>query len=447
MSGGLFAKMPKGIPYIIGNEVAERFSFYGMKAILTVYMTKHLLDSAGEPAYMSDNEASYWVHIFAATNYFLPLLGSILSDVFLGKYKTIILLSIVYCLGHLAMAMDTTQTGLAIGLTLIAIGAGGIKPCVSAHVGDQFTEDNEHLFDKIYSFFYFAINVGATLSSLCIPLLLKHYGPHVAFGVPGFLMLLATIIFWLGKNKYISIKPSGWKAYWKELSGPLGRKALVNLIPIYLLISVFWSLFEQTATSWVIQADKMDRVVNLGFTQFELLPSQLQSFNPFFILIFIPLFSLAIYPLIKRFFNITSMQKIWIGMVLSSLSFVMLAIAESKLGAGEHPSIIWHVWAYMFLTAGEIMISITALEFAYTQSPNKLKSFVMSFYLLSISLGNIIAALVNWFIQSEDGSNKLAGASYFWFFVILVLVAAFLLMLISRFYREETFIQPKEMRE
>ncbi len=438
--------MPSGIPYIIGNEVAERFSYYGMKGILVIFMTKYLLDSNGQSAPMSESDASQWVYWFGAANYILPLFGSFLADIFIGKYRTIIWLSIVYCLGHLALALNETQTGLAIGLGLIALGSGGIKPCVSAHVGDQFDESNKSLLDKIYFYFYFAINLGAVVSGLLIPVLLSKFGPHVAFGLPGFLMLIATIVFYLGRKDYIAIKPGG-SDYFKELFSSEGLRAVGYLVPIFACTAVFWSLFEQTATSWIIQADKMDLNVNLGFVQFEFLPSQLYAMNPFLILVVIPLFSFLIYPAVEKVWKISPFQKLWIGMIVSAMSFVLLALVETKLGLGEKPSLIWHFWAYVFLTSGEVMISITSLEIAYKQSPPRLKSLFMSFYLASISLGNVIAAGINWFIQNPDGTSKLAGASYFWFFVYLVLGAAVLLAVISLFYKEQEFIQPEELRE
>ena len=121
-------KMPRGIPYIIGNELAERFSFYGMKCILVVFMTKYLMDSDANLNPMSDGEATYWYHVFTSAVYYTPILGAIISDAFLGKYRTILILSAVYCLGHLTLAIDETRYGLALGLTLISVGAGGIKP-------------------------------------------------------------------------------------------------------------------------------------------------------------------------------------------------------------------------------------------------------------------------------------------------------------------------------
>ena len=182
-------KVPSGIPYIIGNELAERFSFYGMKSILFVFMTQHLMSSDGAPAYLTETEAREYVGWFVAGAYCFPILGAIVSDAVIGKYLTIILLSMVYCTGHLFMAfidlpsplLQATlepQTFMMLGLMLIAVGSGGIKPCVSAHVGDQFGERNQHLLSKVFGWFYFSINLGAFASYLLTPILLARYGPR-----------------------------------------------------------------------------------------------------------------------------------------------------------------------------------------------------------------------------------------------------------------------------
>ena len=261
-------KMPKGIIYIVGNEAAERFSYYGMRTILVIFMTKYLLDSQGNEVFMTETQAKTWFHTFAGFVYFFPLLGALISDIFWGKYKTIITLSIVYCLGHLSLAfMDISVTAsilepkiwLAIGLGLISIGSGGIKPCVSAHVGDQFDESKKELLDKVFGLFYFAINFGSFFSTLMTPWLLKHYGPSVAFGVPGFLMFIATLVFYLGRREFVAMPPVGWSVYEKEFVGsrgfwnsirtgslPRGLKALLKLSGIYFFIAFFWSLFDQT---------------------------------------------------------------------------------------------------------------------------------------------------------------------------------------------------------
>lgn len=164
--------MPPGIPFIVGNEAAERFSFYGMKTILVVFMTQYLLLSTGRPDLMNETEARESMHLFVASAYFFPILGGIIADAFLGKYLTILILSLVYCGGHLCLAlMDMPESMLAhtmeprgwllAGLALIAIGSGGIKPCVSAHVGDQFGQSNRHLLQRVFGWFYFAINFGS----------------------------------------------------------------------------------------------------------------------------------------------------------------------------------------------------------------------------------------------------------------------------------------------
>ncbi|HBJ33696.1 MAG TPA: MFS transporter [Planctomycetaceae bacterium] len=427
---------PPGIPYIVGNEAAERFSFYGMKAILTVFMTQYLLGRDGELAVMSDATAKFWVHTFVMAAYFTPLLGAFLADWLLGKYRTIILLSVIYCFGHLALALDETRMGLAVGLSLIALGTGAIKPCVSAHVGDQFGGRNQHLLEKVFGWFYFAINLGAFLSTVLTPLLLDWYGPQIAFGVPGVLMALATILFWMGRKDFAHIPPRGVAVFRDAFTGE-GRQAILGLVPIYILVAVFWSLFDQTASAWVLQAESMNAQV-LGIS---ILPSQVQAANPLLILLMIPLFSYVVYPLLGRVFTVTPLRKIGLGMFLTVPAFSISALIEQNIQDGGSPSILWQVLAYVVLTAAEIMVSITCLEFSYTQAPNSIKSIVMSIFLLSVSLGNFITAGVNKIIENSDGTSKLPGASYYWFFTGLMVVAAVLFIAVALKYRGKSHCQ------
>ncbi|MBX7041584.1 MAG: POT family MFS transporter [Ignavibacteria bacterium] len=443
MAAEVTNKYPRGIPYIIGNELAERFSYYGMRGILVVFMTQYLM-SQGQTAPMTENEATKWYHVFSMANYFFPIIGAIISDVLWGKYKTIITLSIVYVLGHVALAIDESRIGLSIGLTLIAIGAGGIKPCVSAHVGDQFEDKNKHLIEKMFGYFYFSINLGAAVSTLLTPVLLDKYGPHVAFGVPGLLMLIATIVFWMGRKVFIAIPPVGWEAYKKDIFSEKGKKAIINLSIMYIFIAVFWSLFDQTGSSWVLQAEKMDKWVDLGFVKFELLASQIQAINPLLIMIFIPLFTSVLYPAAGKFMRMTSLKKIIIGMFFAGLSFAILAVAESIIASGGTPSILWQFWAYVILTAGEVMVSITGLEFSYTQAPNSMKSFIMGLWFLSVSLGNGFTAIVNQLIVNPDGTYKLDSTEYFWFFAIVMAVTAVLFIFVASRYKEENYIQTRD---
>jgi len=430
------AGFPPGIPYIIGNEAAERFSFYGMKAILIVFMTQYLMGSGGVRDTMNDEQAKFWYHTFVMVAYFTPLLGALLADWWLGKYRTIIYLSILYCLGHLALAVDETRVGLALGLGLIALGTGAIKPCVSAHVGDQFGVNNKHLLEKVYGWFYISINLGAFASTLLTPLLLDWYGPSIAFGVPGVLMAVALILFWMGRNDFAHIPPSGSRVFRDAFTGS-GLRAIIALTPIYILIAMFWSLFDQTGSAWVLQAEAMDKEI-FGIT---VLSSQIQAANPFLILILVPLFSYIFYPMIHRVFPLTPLRKIGMGMFLTIVAFSVSALIEQSIQDGGKPNIAWQVVAYIILTAAEVMVSITCLEFSYTQAPNSIKSIVMSLYLLSVSLGNFITAGVNAVIQNADGTSKLPGASYYWFFTAMMTVAAIMFVAVALKYRGRSYSQ------
>ena len=510
--------MPPGIPYIVGNEAAERFSFYGMKTILVVFMTQFLHATAGGPDFMTEPESREWMHLFVASAYFFPILGGIVADAFLGKYLTILVLSVVYCLGHLCLAlMDMPQPLLAAtlsprgwllaGLALVAIGSGGIKPCVSAHVGDQFGHSNRHLLERVFGWFYFAINLGSFFSTLLTPWLLKHHGPGWAFGVPGILMAVATLVFWLGRHRFIHVPPRGGR-YFAETFGPEGLAAILKLVPLYLLVAVFWSLYDQSGGAWVQQAQQMDR----RFLGVEWLESQIQAVNPLLVLLFIPLFSLVVYPAAARLVTLTPLRKILCGFLLTVVAFAITAHAqrlidaeadrfrglvtplaaggdvdpaateavmrtaglnaaadavrtagdaipvEPLVGAGivvrrdgtrlaaRWPSVGWQLLAYVVITAAEILVSITCLEFSYTQAPPQMKSLVMSLYLLSISLGNLFTALVNAWAQDAAGTTRLAGAAYYWFFCGCMAVATLLLVPLLFTYRPREYLQDEAAR-
>lgn len=428
-------RMPPGIPYIISNEAAERFSFYGMKTILAIFMTNYLADEAGSPDLMNEGQATVWVHSFVTAVYFTPLIGSFLADAFWGKYKTIIGLSIVYCLGHLALALDETRLGLTLGLSLIAIGAGGIKGCVSAHVGDQFGKGNSGLLEKVYGWFYLSINLGAFASTLLTPWLLDQYGPGVAFGVPGLLMLVATLAFWAGRNEFAHVPARGME-FIRETFSALGLKTIGKLMVIYVMVAMFWALFDQTASKWVFQAEQMDR----HFMGVEWLSSQIQAVNPALILILIPLLSWFGYPAINRFFPLTPLRKIGMGFFIVVPSFLIPAWIEYRIGLGETPGIVWQLLAYLLLTLAEVMISVTCLEFSYTQAPRTMKSLVFGLFMASIALGNLFTSLVNVFILNEDGSSKLDGPDYYLFFAGAMFVTALIFVPVSMAYREKTYL-------
>ncbi len=249
-------RYPGGIPFIVGNEGAERFSYYGMRAILYIYLTALYVQLAekgmvpqGEGA--AEAYSTEITHLFFAGVYLFPLVGAVLSDRLLGKYHVILYVSLLYCLGHGALAVagrmgemgnfEGAQTGMYIGLSLIALGSGGIKPCVSANVGDQFTKENGHLISRVFQIFYFIINFGSFFSNIITPYLYHHanFGPEIAFGVPGILMGIATIVFWLGRKKFVLQPPK-----------PGGKLGAIDFTSTLLLFSPFFALIYGYKFMW-----------------------------------------------------------------------------------------------------------------------------------------------------------------------------------------------------
>ena len=372
-----------------------------MKGILAVFMAQylHLMNETPGVA-MTETTASAHYHVFNFWVYITPLVGALISDFFLGKYRTIITLSLVYVAGHAALAFmgitGEARTWLFAGLALIAIGSGGIKPCVSAHVGDQFGASNSHLLPKIFNWFYFSINLGAMLSILLTPWLLKWYGPHWAFGVPGVLMAVATFVFWMGRKRFVHI-PAGGMQTAREITSAEGLGSIIKIVPLFLFVAVFWALFDQTGSTWIFQSQDMDR----QFLGKEWLPSQIQSANSLLVLTLIPVFTYLLYPAISKVWPLTPLRKIGMGLVLMVAAFVLVALIQTRIDGGARPNIGWQLTAYLLLTASEVMVSIVALEFAYTQAPKTIKSIVMGLFLASVALGNLFTAAVNTFIRID----------------------------------------------
>jgi POT family proton-dependent oligopeptide transporter len=546
---------PPGIPYIVGNEVCERFSYYGMRAILFVHLVA-LYVVAGETEARSNELARSTTHLFYAGVYALPMIGAILADRLLGKYRTILYLSLFYCFGHAALAIwENWLPGIYLGLALIALGAGGIKPCVGANVGDQFGRGNWFRVRSVYQIFYFSVNFGSFFATLLIPRIKKHGGPifaplfypgqelseaeiasigtSVAFAIPGILMLLATIIFWMGRKEFVHVPPqpggklgildtvssvclflsvghlfftsdAGWPVIvgatvaflaaglilfqWRQRLAPddgflaimlhtlgisrdrtpqatsraavenavenswlsrssfwrpaverygvqatEGPVAVLKIISILCFIIVFWSLFDQHSSSWVEQAKLMD--LRLSSEQ-SAQPNEVQALNPLLVMILIPILNLVYVACDRLHIRTPPLGRIAVGMFFTASSFVAAALLQAWIDrAGEGR--IWFGWQipqYLLLTIGEVMVSITALEFAYTQAPKRMKSTIMSFLNLTVSLGNVLVALLAYFAG-------LSLVNFFWVFAGLMAAAAVLFGIRARFYVQKDYPQ------
>ncbi len=417
-TGSRAARWPSQIKYIIGNEACERFSYYGMRSVLAGYITGAVLKGGlGKDA----DTATGVIHLFVFVNYFMPLVGAWLSDKLIGRYNTILWVSLFYCAGHGVLAcsdwvggVDGKLTCLYIGLALIAFGSGGIKPCVSAFVGDQFRPDQNHLLQKAYGAFYWAINFGSFFSFLVIPWIKDRWGFSLAFGVPGILMAIATLIFWLGTPHYVRVPSSRetrsagffavlWQALVAKRSpgqpfwdGALGRfsrhevdaaRSVPPILFVFALVPFFWSLFDQTNSTWVLQGQTMVPVKVLGMT---FGAEQMQSVNPTLVMLLVPLLTLLVYPRIGKY--AAPLKRMAAGMFLGALSFLAVAAIQSRIEGGAQLCILLQLAPYIILTAAEVLISTTGLEFAFREAAPEMKSTIMSFWLLTVAFGNLLVA-------------------------------------------------------
>ena len=460
--------MPKAVPYIIGNEAAERFSFYGIRSIMSTFLVAQFFNPSMNPALQSVAEAksNEMVHLFVTLAYFMPLVGGILADWFFGKFKVILYVSIIYATGNLILALSTHNlTVFTIGLVVIAAAAGGIKSCVSANVGDQFDKTNEHLLSKMYGWFYFTINTGSILSTLAIPIVYNKYGAELAFGIPGILMCIATIIFWSGRKKYVRVKPTGikkenfmsisWYAIKKSFSNRNGQtvwevvgqkfsaesidgiQAVYRILMIFAFTPIFWAMWDQNLSEWVLQATKLDRHL-FGY---ELLPEQIQTFNPIFLVSMIPVMTYGVFPLFEKMgMKPTPLKKIGAGLLLTGITFVIIALIQESIDKGGHPSVWFQILAYLILAVAEILVSMTCLEYAYTHSPKSMKSTMSALYLLGISLGNYFDSLVNKSIANNGFFAQYTGAKYYWLFIGIITVFFVIYLFVAKRLPEKSYV-------
>jgi POT family proton-dependent oligopeptide transporter len=503
------ARFPRQIPFIIGNEGCERFSFYGMRNILVQFLItstllQHILEGTERELAAKD-----LMHTFMIGVYFFPLLGGYLSDRFFGKYNTVLWFSLIYCAGHACLALfEDSRTGFFTGLGLIALGAGGIKPLVASFVGDQFDQTNKHLAKVVFDGFYWIINFGSLFASLLMPLFLKHFGPSVAFGIPGVLMFIATFVFWLGRKHYVMVPPAtvadpdsfsrvirtallaqnqgqGRMGLWMAMAGAVVAAASFALIPtlgfviafcialvvllvgvgggayiqldrargthpdmavdgvrsvlrvlvIFALTTPFFSLFDQKASTWVIQGNAMTKPEWF-------VSSQMQALNPALVMILIPFNNLVLYPALRRFgWEPTALRRMTAGIAFSGLAWIVIGGIQVAMDGGDPMSIVWQVLPYALLTFGEVLVSATGLEFAYSQAPQAMKGVVMSFWNLTTTIGNLWVLLANAAVRNDAITSNIAttglstAAFQMFFFAAFALVAALIFGLYARRYR------------
>jgi len=495
-------RMPRQIPYIIANEGCERFSFYGMRNILTPFLITTLLMFLPED--MRTGEAKHVFHTFVIGVYFFPLLGGWLADRYFGKYNTVFWLSLVYCMGHACLAIfEDNVNGFYFGLFLIALGSGGIKPLVASFVGDQFDQTNKDKAKIVFDAFYWIINFGSFFASLLMPLLLRDYGPAWAFGVPGILMFIATMVFWSGKKKYVHVPPAppnphsfmrvaksallaqapgqgrpglnlaivgaiaavvslAMSVQWGFVIGACtalvllmafggigasmqldrarglhpqeavdGVRAVLRILIVFALVTPFWSLFDQKASTWIVQANAMTTQVSLFGWNFDVIPAQMQALNPLLVMLLIPFNNIALFPLLRKIgIEPTPLRRMTAGIVLSAAAWIVVGNLQVALDQGDAVSIAWQIAPYALLTLGEVLVSATGLEFAYSQAPASMKGVIMALWYLAVTVGNLWVLIVNASVKNASVEAYIEGtgvgvmAFQMYFFAAFALLSA-----------------------
>ncbi len=416
------ARHPRGFWFIFWGELAERCSFYGMRAILALYLVEKLG--------FSEAESGLAMSIFIGACYFLPLIGGWIADNYIGKYWTIVSFSIPYILGHLVLGIES-RVFVVIALALLAMGTGVTKPNISTLMGltyDQQRPGDEALRSDAFGIFYMAINIGAMISQVAMPSIRTHYSYAIAFAFPAALMFVAFLFFAAGKKHYAvetvqrskDLTPeqshnrnlilvlialvgvifaaatfSGiqFPAYskWVGLVGFVAfaitmSKVLGRLGGIFVLVTFFWAIFDQSASTWIFFAKKDFNLEVLGM---HIEPDAIQAINGALIIVLVPSFAILWRVLAAKGKVARPTDKMLLGFVLTASTMLIMSVAGFAAAGGVKVSILWQVGAYFLLTCAEVCISVVGLELSFAAAPAHMKSVVAACWLLCVSIANL----------------------------------------------------------
>ncbi|KAL1920748.1 uncharacterized protein VTP21DRAFT_11383 [Calcarisporiella thermophila] len=481
-------RIPKAIYFIIPNEFGERFCMTGIKILLALYFPR----ISG----ISNEHTKTLVHAFTMISYFFPIVGAALSDSFLGKYRTISSLSIVYWIGTLLLAIFSINgvlgqygsipiAGPYVALMLMAIGTGGIKPCVSTHGGDQYLPHQKDGIDWFYTMFYTSINIGGLLSQNITPHLVNKvtcFGERcyfAAFFLPSVVFGIVTFVFIFGARYYRVVPPVGEFLPYKALKAAIiaGKRWLAasseerkrkhgfldfaedvvgapfveetrqlgRIIYMILPTIFFWMIYDQNTTEWQYQYQMM----NNRMGSYDVSPESFQVINSLLIIVMVPALGL-LYPRLERLLKIrfTTLRRISAGFFLVCLSFiisgclqlgvearynpVLAADGKTVLSCEECVHCLWQVPQWFILSLAEALASPTGLLFCYEESGSALRAQSSSMWLLMISLGNVVIVALS---ASVEENGKIVGPSKYFFYAGIGLAAWLWFSIQAYFYK------------
>ena len=407
---------PVGLYVLFFTELWERFSYYGMRALLTLYVATSA--TAIDPGLGWSNKDAIWMYgWYTMLVYVAAIPGGWIADKFLGQKKTVMLGGLLLCLGHLTLAIPSS-TAFFVGLFLIILGVGGLKPNISTMVGGLYKQGDIRR-DNGFTIFYIGINIGAFLSSLIVGLVAYYYGWHYGFGLAGIGMLLGQAVYIWGQKylthvgNFIGDKSSGVDpAIAKKPLTSIEKDRVIVLLISFLIVVVFWGAFEQAGGLMNLYTDaKVDRAIGLDWLK-EIPAAVFQSLNAGYIILFGTVIG-GFWTWWKRSGReASSIFKMAIGTIIMGLGYVfmMYASKEASTEAFGKAAMSWVFLAYLFHTIGELCTSPVSLSFITKLAPVKYASIMMGIYFAATGFGNKLAGSIGESAQLEPYVGKMLAS-------------------------------------
>ena len=398
---------PVGLYVLFFVEMWERFSYYGMRAILTLYLAAPIILGDPQSGFgWSNGETLSFYGTYTMFVYLTSIPGGWIADKFIGQKKAVMLGGILLCIGHSILAINA-QWAFFTGLIFIVIGVGFLKPNISTMVGGLYNKGDDRR-DKGFYVFYIGINLGAFLGALIVGAVAAKYGWHYGFGLAGIGMAIGQIVYMYGLKylgtvgEFIGKADSPNKDLLKKPLNKVEKDRMLVMFLSFLIIIVFWGAFEQAGGLMSLYTDqKTDRILSfsLPFIGNEIPAAVFQSINAFFIIVLGTAVGSFWHKWKNKGKESSSLFKMAIGVIIMAFGFLFMSKAASEIlmngdVVAEKSAMIWLVLAYLFHTIGELCTSPVALSFITKLAPVKYASFMMGAYFAATGIGNKVAGAI-----------------------------------------------------
>lgn len=416
---------PKGLFILFLTEMWERFSFYGMKAILVLFMTSNINGGLG----WTENQALELYGLYGLLVYVMSIPGGFIADKFLGQKKSVMVGGFLLCAGHLLMAFPTLWAFYT-ALALIIAGVGMLKPNVSTMVGGLYDEKDPKR-DEGFTYFYMGINLGSLIATMLVAYVAKTWGWHYGFSLAGIGMLIGQMTFLYGQKYLATVgnlvsKEDSEKQVRKEPLTKVEKDRLLVVGISFFIVLIFWMAFEQAGGFMTLYTDKYTDTSVFGL--FDMPAAAVQSFNPLFVLLFGPVVGAYWLNRYNKGKKSSAIFKMAVGTIIMGLGFLFMvgASMEKQVDGASiiHKSgLYWLAAAYLFHTIGELCLSPVALSFITKLTPPHLVARVMGLYFAVTGLSNYLASKIGQQAEKFGDLAVFAGLTGFSVFVGLIFIA------------------------